>query len=268
MPISATASAESNVPHVRERCAFVLHGLNTNPSRMNDLAELTRQAGFKATAGVLTGHAPIIEPEREKNITAELWKKEFLTQWNAAVSTCRAKKDERLFVGYSLGALTGLNVFDTSRDAILPTKMILISPALALRKKTVLIRLLSRIPFGSIPSLNHPDYRARDNTPLRNYRALFDLHDEWTEFAMTHTGAVGTFVVLSPDDELVDSQSAEKIVKEKDLKQWTIHRLNNSASQLKPKYHHLIIDRRSQGQQEWERFSSEATKFLSQDKLP
>ena len=265
MSIVANADFPTNHSAAASRCAFVLHGLNTNPKRMEDLAELTRQAGFTASVGQLTGHGTEINSEKEKKITAEIWKQDFIEQWSAATAKCTGNKDERLFVAYSLGAVTGLNVFDSSSGISLPTKMILISPAITLRKKTLLVRAISWIPFGSIPSVNHPDYRAREYTPLRNYKALFQLRDQWLDVAWSRTGTVKTFVVLSPEDELVDSQDANELVTKRNLKTWTIHWLNNASSELSPKYYHLIIDVRSQGQEQWDLFSARAKEFIQQD---
>jgi esterase/lipase len=257
--------AAANTTPAQSRCAYVLHGLNTNPKRMEELAEIMRKEDYATNVGVLAGHHPPAEVNQDAAISSEQWRQDLTKQWTSATSTCPAQSDQRIFVAYSLGAITGLNVFDSSEGLPLPTKMILISPALALRKKTYLIRALSWLPFGSLPSLNHPDYRAKDTTPLSSYKALFQLHDQWQKVAWKNTGSIKTLVVLDPEDELVDSQKADSLVKTKNLKSWTLYWTNNESSKLKPKYHHLIIDARSQGQEQWDMFSAKARKFIQQE---
>ncbi|MEN9810033.1 MAG: hypothetical protein RLZZ488_1600 [Pseudomonadota bacterium] len=257
--LSAPASQEPVVHQTR--CAFVMHGLNTHPKKMSDLATLAEKLGFTTTVGILSGHQPDEKKTTDNLVSENQWRQEFKEQWSQSVSKCNGPSNERLFIAYSLGAVTGLSVFDQDDSVILPTKMILISPALALRKKTILIRALSWLPFGSLPSVNHPDYRARPNTPLKNYNALFKIHDGWKKFQWKATSQIPTLVVLSPDDELVDSQNIEQSLKQRQQSSWQIHWLSNENSTLRPRYYHLIIDELSQGKQQWDSFTEAAVRF-------
>lgn len=260
--LSVPAPSEP-IDHHR-RCAFVMHGLNTHPQKMSDLATLAKKIGFNTTVGILSGHQQEVKKETDSLVSADIWRQEFKEQWNQSVSACKGESDERLFVAYSLGAVTGMSVFDQEDDGILlPTKMILISPALSLRKKTILIRALSWLPFGSLPSVNHPDYRARPSTPFKHYDALFKIHDGWKKFQWKATSQIPTLMVLSPEDELVDSQSIEKILKVREQTAWRIHWLSNESSTLRPRYYHLIIDEQSQGKQQWDTFTDVAVRFVA-----
>lgn len=249
------------------RCAFVLHGLNTNPKRMDDLAKLAESLGYKSQIGVLSGHAPEQnDSNRSQKITASVWQSEFHDQWLQANKNCLDEKSQRLFIAYSLGALTGMSVFDQTNPTVKPTRMVLISPALKLRKKTLLIRAISWLPFGALPSVNHPDYRARDWTALRSYDALFALHDQWRPVRWTHTGKIPTLLVLAPVDELVDSEGLSHELEQKKINLWQVHWLNNDSSKLKPRYRHLIIDQLSQGAEQWQNFSEQMSSFLSTER--
>lgn len=258
--LSVPPTSESADHH--NRCAFVMHGLNTHPQKMSDLANLAGKLGFGTSVGILSGHHPEGKKEQDDLVSAEKWRQEFKEQWSNAVSECKGAADERLFIAYSLGAVTGMSVFDQDSSLELPTKMILISPALALRKKTILIRALSWLPFGSLPSINHPDYRARPSTPLKNYDALFKIHDGWKKFQWKATSQIPTLLVLSPEDELVDSQHLEQTLKQRQQTAWQIHWLSNENSTLKPRYYHLIIDEMSQGKQQWDSFTGAAVRFV------
>ena len=246
------------------KCAFVIHGLNTNPERMDELARLAQNAGFTTTLGRLSGHDNQQKDESNHSISAENWQKEFSIQWASATKKCALQNDQRLLIGYSLGALLGLSLFDGSAPIDMPTKMILIAPALVLQGKTNLIRAISFLPFGGLPSANHPDYRARAWTPFSEYSALFKLTDEWKRNAWKKTNQVPTMVVLEADDELVDSKKIESQIKERQMTQWEPIWISNQSSQLRPKYHHLIIDERSQGSDQWKKFSGWVMNFLAE----
>lgn len=244
------------------KCAFVLHGLNTNPNRMRDLAHIAERAQFETRIGILTGHSNDRDKKQTEKITDEQWKKDFSAQWNSTIERCKDNSSQRLFIAYSLGALTGLEAFDSGFEKILPTQMILIAPALALRAKTWVIKAISWLPLGSLPSLNHPDYRARDWTPLASYDALFKINKIWKTFSWKNTKDIPTLLALSDEDELVDSQQIEKQLQQRQANNWQITWVSNELSQLKPKYHHLIIDAASQGQAQWDSFSQTIEKFL------
>lgn len=269
--LASETQTQPTVDH-RAHCAFVLHGLNTNPRRMDSLAHLTESLGYRTSVGILSGHevnkpssSDQTSTSSSNSTTAEKWQNEFRSQWSAAVQPCLEKFSERVLIAYSLGALTGLSVFDGGANLPLPTRMILIAPALLLRKKTVFVRALSWLPFGSLPSMNHPDYRARPWTPLSDYRALFSLRDSWEADAWKVTGTTSTLVILSPEDELVDSQGLADQVAQKSMNRWTILWLSNSFSKLIPHYHHLMIDEKSFGQQSWDTFTEQASRFLKGD---
>lgn len=249
-------------PRVEHRCAFVLHGLNAHPARMSDIAKLLESLGYKTTNGTLTGHAPNTTQSDIEKISAERWKKDFREQWHSANKDCETQSSERVFVGFSLGALTGMNLFDSGEEKLLPSKMILLAPALALRKKTLLIRTVSWLPFGALPSLNHPDYRVSASTTLSSYDALFKLHDTWQNWAWRKTSFISTLLFLAPEDELVNSEKIEQEIRQRKLDDWTLSWISNSASKLKPNYHHLIIDERSQGTEEWQKFTALTKTFL------
>ncbi|MBM3383170.1 MAG: hypothetical protein FJY29_12135 [Betaproteobacteria bacterium] len=259
--MSPTLAQTTPAMHAKQACAFVLHGLNTNPERMGELAALIEQQKFQTTVGQLAGHTNTAADD--KSISAIHWKSEFIEQWNRATEKCRGKNDERLFVGYSLGALAGMNVFDSQTQLPLPTQMILLSPALSFRYKVLVIRSIAWLPFGSLPSLNHPDYRARNTTPLKSYNSLFDLHDEWRTASWNTTASIPTTVVLSEKDELVDSQTLAKTIVNKSLSLWKVLWLSNDDATLTPRYYHLMIDQRSMGTVAWNILKDSLEKSIS-----
>jgi esterase/lipase len=261
MNVSGNGTPSADFPLPRPACAFILHGLNTNPEKMKDIASLLAQHVPLVTNGRLTGHST--GGRTEKQINAEVWKSETLDQWHSGMKTCVGASSERIFVGYSLGALTALSLFDARATELLPTKMILIAPALVLRKKAALIELISWLPFGQLPSLNHPDYRAQTSTPIAAYRALFAINKTWTKNSFRVSGRIPTLLVLSPEDELVDSQSLAKKLGHQADTRWKILWLDNSDSKLQPRYNHLMIDSASLGAVSWQKFTAEVRGFLT-----
>ena len=251
-----------NALYTKQSCAYVLHGLNTNPTRMEDLAELLRKKNFQTTLGTLSGHSKTAS--QNEIISAARWQSEFIEQWTKATTPCQSKQDQRLFVGYSLGALTAMNIFDSQTSIPFPTNLILLSPALSFRPVVALIRGIAWLPFGSLPSLNHPDYRARNMTPLKSYSALFKLHAGWRNFAWSRTASIPTLVVLSENDELVDSQGIAKELAERKLEHWKILWLHNDDAPLRPRYHHLMIDQKSMGARAWKMLEESLANALNQ----
>lgn len=256
----------TDTPAQQPQCAFVLHGLNTNPQRMTDLAQLMEGLGYKSRVGVLSGHEKTPADVSGRTVSAEVWLNDFREQWQLANEGCESEQAQRIFVGYSLGALTGMSVFDQpSEKSLKPTKMILLAPALMLRKKTLLIRSISWLPFGSLPSVNHPDYRARAWTSLKSYDALFTLHDQWRPQRWSQTQRIPTLVVLAPQDELVDSEGLDAELQQRAFTLWTRYWINNDSSKLKPRYRHLIIDQLSLGTEQWQKFTEHVGRFMSQE---
>jgi alpha-beta hydrolase superfamily lysophospholipase len=245
----------------RHSCAWLLHGLNTKPEKMSALQEYLRKYTQSSSVGILAGHHPDRMPNEV--ISASQWKSEFSSQWNNAISDCTKPNDKRIFVGYSLGALVALSLLDGSFGIQSPTHMVLIAPALKLRKKVAIVKAISWLPFGALPSLNHRDYRARNWTSLSAYDALFDLNNAWKKDAWKISGTIPTLVFLAKYDELVDSQNlAEKV---KDFPLWKTIWISNEASTLKPAYHHLMIDEASAGIDSWTRMKSHIDQLLNEN---
>lgn len=240
-------------------CAFILHGLNTHPAKMNALKEhLKTLSETTISMGVLAGHHP--EEKTNENISASTWQNEFASQWSDAVSGCKEPSDRRIFVGYSLGALVALSLLDNNSKLLPPTHMILIAPALRLRKKVVLVKALSWLPFGALPSLNHREYRARNWTSFAAYDALFNLNNNWKKNPWGVSSLIPTVVFLAKDDELVDSQAiAEQVA---GFPKWKTSWISNDESSLKPSYHHLMIDEESVGKTSWARMTQNIDELL------
>ena len=257
---------EANQPHTQQieqltqprSCAWLLHGLNTKPEKMNSLLEHLKKHSPNASVGVLSGHQSEMKPHEE--VTASIWRREFSTQWNDAISDCSRSDDRRIFVGYSLGALTALSLLDGSTEIQAPTHMILIAPALKLRKKVALVKMLSWLPFGALPSPNHKDYRARDWTSFSAYNALFELNNAWQKNSWKISRTIPTVLFLAKEDELVDSQSIAEKVKEFPL--WKNTWISNETATLKPAYHHLILDEASVGKDSWAIMKSHIDQLL------
>ena len=150
MTLANNAALAQEIPMRENACALVMHGLNTNPERMSDIAALLSAHNFKTLIGRLTGHDKKHLPNEV--ISSEQWKTDFMSQWKEATSECSGEKQQRVFVGYSLGALTALTSFDTAKGLQLPTKMILFSPAMSSFYRFHPTTRMSCIRFEHFPS--------------------------------------------------------------------------------------------------------------------
>jgi len=242
-----------------QTCAWILHGLNTHPKKMSALRDYLSKHSSSASIGVLSGHHP--EAAAHEKITAANWKSEFSSQWKDAVSQCNHSSDRRIFAGYSLGALVALSLLDGASDIPAPTHMVLIAPALKLRKKVNLVKALSWLPFGALPSLNHEEYRARSWTTLSAYDALFDLNKNWQQNSWKFSKKIPTVMFLARQDELVDSQTIAHDVE--NFSHWKTVWISNEKSRLKPAYHHLMLDEASVGKDSWTRIQQEIDLLLN-----
>lgn len=230
---------------------FVLlaHGLNLKPSRMIPLAETLCHPSSGLACRILEfqGHEEDV-PSQMRQVSAQSWKNTLLTEIRSLQELAQGRPVH--FLGFSLGALVGawgLQQFEVSPFQ----KVALIAPPLETRGYVRLAALLPGPGSWTLPSKNHPEYRANDRTSLAAYRALFEIQDQVRDGNPLRLN-INALVWLSPKDELV---SLKKLVKKASLagwNHWSIEQVRSVEPTLRPIYHHLMIDEPSMGTQAWQ----------------
>lgn len=227
----------------------LVHGLNLKPGKMNALADFLRANGADVLPVTLSGHGGGMD--EFKKVARDLWIKEMRDAFRSAEARAKENNAPVYFVGYSLGALVGLDFLNSpAGQEIRCEKMVLLAPAISIRDRSYLLKLLGLFPSLVIPSLSPEDYRAHDGTPLAAYKALFQSISSLEKEGLAKSN-VPTLVLVDPEDELVSTGGLGKFMGQFGLDQWKIIEVTNTGSPLKKKYHHLIIDENAVGADQW-----------------
>lgn len=242
---------------------LISHGLNLRPSKMNALAGYFYDAGYDVYRLTLSGHDG--DMAAFKNATAETWMNEVVeaeqTMRERLLKTAAAGGLNRpvLLLGYSLGALASLAVYD--RGLVSFDKMILLAPPIEVTKTAALVRALFGFPGMMLPSKNNPDYRVFSKTPVAAYKALFDLTG-WIKGPSTALRESKAIVFFSPQDELVDLAKSRAII-EKNHPSWVVNTIIKDGATLKPVSNHLMIDEPSLGSRSFQQLLESISQFIA-----
>lgn len=223
----------------------MIHGLNLKPAKMLSLAHDLSAMDFSVLNVELSGHR--IESDWTK-VSRSQWLSEIKIAYESLKS--QAGPSSLFLVGYSLGAVLAMDLMQQD-SSVQFQKAILLSPPLEVHTLTHLIEILGLIPTLKIPSLAPKEYRFHDGTSMRAYTALFQ------SIKAIHNGDfqrlnIPTTVMMDPKDELVSFSKLKKLIRDRQLSQWTMVPVSNQASTLAKTYHHLMVDSASAGKTQWQ----------------
>lgn len=258
----------------RRGVALVLHGLNLNPARMAAVIAALNDGGIDALRLSLRGHGDNFR-QREgmdaaqsrledfKGVSHALWFRETLKGFEEACKSAHANRAPLFLVGFSYGALIGLDLLAARPDAAFD-RAVLFAPALSLRGWDYAIRLFAPFPKMIIPSLAPAGYLANPGTPIAAYNALFETLDHFE----SHLGPrlnLPTLVVMDPGDELVSLGGIRKLAETHNLDQWRFHPVQNRGSRSNRALRHIVIDEMSVGREAWAEIKTAMAAHLRQD---
>lgn len=266
-PMDESPSGLWHRPEIKKPKAVVVlaHGLNLKPEKMDDWAKALLLRGALVLRVGLYGHRGIIEHMKEAS--AAFWRDEFHEEVIKAVAASKEHKVPLYFVGFSLGAVVGLD-WQTRQgtDGQGFQKMVLIAPALALPwYSKQAIRFFSM--FGRsfvLPSRSPADYRANRGTSVAAYEALFEIKADVERARYQHTN-VDTLVVIDKSDELVSSDGIRKLIAQYELSRWELELLDNNFAYRNYGFRHLMVDRDSVGNKLWEHLVTRMAKHFALD---
>jgi pimeloyl-ACP methyl ester carboxylesterase len=215
---------------------ILAHGLNLHPTKMDQLAHF-----FNSNkCDVLRISLPL---------NANSWTESFSDDYQSALEHSVILQRPLYFIGYSLGALLGLQYILRHPQHEFK-KLALIAPATHTYFFTKIPAMLACIiPKLSLKSSNLENYRNRDRTSFNDYKIMNQLQAEvGTLFKNTEIN-IPTLVITNPHDEVV--KSSEVVNFSLANSNWRSLEMTNEDSQLPRKFHHLIIDKESCGEKQW-----------------
>jgi alpha-beta hydrolase superfamily lysophospholipase len=253
--------------------ALVIHGLNLRPDKMESIIAVLNETGYDALNLSLNGHGTNYLPcpagdtdqarlEAFKSVTSTLWKAEALAAYSQIQSRAARKKQTTILVGFSMGALLGLDLFASQPDVHFE-KLILFAPALKLHSRNHLIRLLAAFPRLVIPSRNCPDYLANRGTPMAAYNTFFEILAHFPK-QLSAKVDVPALVFIDPRDEIVSHSGLQELVDQKKWDRWQIQPVRKGAVKDPKILRHLVIDEASTGANTWQHIADSMQHHLSE----
>lgn len=231
---------------VKNGQALVIHGLNTQPEKMQEIISNLNQRGHDVLLLKLLGHNDDLK--LMKTVTHEEWEKQIVDAFQKVRERNILHGGKITLTGYSLGGALAMSML-SHNSQIRVDQVILFAPALSIKKTSYLV--LAMGVFGDsfvVPSFSPKEYRAQSGTTVAAYGALFETVKKF-ETGDKSLINIPTLVFIDKNDELVSYKGIYSIAKH--LDQWQLVTVDNKHSTLKRPYHHLIIDKRSLGNAEW-----------------
>lgn len=248
--------------------ALVIHGLNLNPERMESIIRILLNLDIMVLNLSLSGHGENFKLlggkddkesrlEALKNIRWDDWLDEAENAYQSVQSEASRLGVPIILVGYSIGGLLGLNMIRKD-NAVVPNYTIFFAPAIALRRRGYLVKFLSTFPRMVIPSWSPEFYRSNDGTAVAAYLALYKGVKQFQLKPSTRLN-IPTLIIIDRHDELVSTGRLKKLICNRNLDRWQILELENNEAA----YHHLIIDEKVAGMENWEKVTERITGLLT-----
>lgn len=241
---------------------LVLHGLNLKPARMDGWATNLIEKGALVVSMTLHGHGG--DRDHMKGTSAKIWRKQVLLAINHARRRAVEKNVPLYFLGFSLGALLGLDYLSSLEgDDRVFDKMVLIAPAIATPwYSKAAVGFLSIFGGGfMLPSRSPKQYRATTGTSVAAYEALFQIKSDLLDKKFRNTN-VDTLVLIDRHDELVNSSAVKKIIRDHHLLMWRLNIVNNQFAYDNYGFRHLMVDEEAVGEKLWADLSDQVLKHF------
>jgi dienelactone hydrolase len=240
--------------------ALVIHGLNLRPDKMESIIEILTGSGVDALNLSLRGHGKNYSQQDGsddaqarlkafKSVSYELWRDEIYAAYKIAEHRSNQNKVPLFFVGFSFGALMGVDLLASMPDVQFD-RMVLFAPGLKIHSRYQIVRLLSLFPGLTVPSFSIKSYRANDGTPVAAYNALLDSLEHLNNNLNPKVN-VPALIFIDKKDEFVSFDELKKLEENENLDQWKFHVVKKEAGEEPGKIHHLIIDEASTGKEVW-----------------
>ncbi|GHU61536.1 hypothetical protein FACS189445_3660 [Spirochaetia bacterium] len=252
--------------------AVVVHGLNVKPSKMGTpesdgtLVKLLLDSGYHVVRVTLSGHGASLQ--EMKNVNASQWLSDAYIQYCKAYIEAQDAAMPLYLVGFSLGALVFESLMnETTKTPVRFEKAVLFSPAIAIKDiARVTLALNPLLKQSAIINSKSPvEYRAQKGASLAAYNALFELEEKLCNDKFANN-TIETVLFIDPQDEFISLRKLRERIKEAALLQWEIVEITKDGANIKPPYHHLIIDRNCTGETTWRSIQSKILALFNKGK--
>ncbi len=249
--------------------ALLVHGLNLRPDKMNPLARALSQQGIRVLRVTLHGHG-CLNLHDFQQVDAEHWFYDILRAYCIAATYARQHALPLHYVGYSLGGSLVVEALHRQWAAALRLDaMVLLAPGIALRSRAAMLErfvpVLMRLPWIrrlTPRSRNLPDYTCHPGTPLQAYDARYQATQVLRRRGLRGLDHIPTMIFLDPDDELISWRDTQALLREADLRHWSLRPVRKSPGHLSTAPHHLLIDERVVGLEQWQTLSTQMLRHL------
>ncbi len=247
-------------PTAPKAVVLMLHGLNLRPAKMDGWAHALSKRGALVMRVALYGHSA--DKTHMKIAHPDRWRQQFSELMDMAQQQSLAHQIPIYFVGFSLGALVGLEWLSNHEQALIK-KMVLIAPAIAIPwYSQAAVGFLS--VFGTkltLPSRSPKDYRANSGTSVAAYQALFALKNALEQRQFKNTNK-DTIVLIDKYDELVPSSDIKNIINQYRLSLWKLDIVDNRFAHKNYGFRHLMVDENAVGPELWAEIKYKVIKHL------
>ncbi len=242
--------------------AVVVHGLNFNPEKMSALIDELRRLGIDSLRITLSGHGN--SKKEFEQATANRWTQEVRDSYCIAHQEAKLENHPVYFIGYSLGAVTGIAAAQQFQE-VRPDRAILLAPALRLTFLARTVRWLFWWDSLVLPSRNHQEFTAHRGTPISAYRALFEIIERVNAIKpQSDSLSFPALIVVDPQDELVDSKELRSKIRELQLNHWMWREIKIPDHQKSGAPHHAIMHPFFTGDTAWKTLTQSIQEFLTQ----
>jgi alpha-beta hydrolase superfamily lysophospholipase len=287
-------------PDTARGVVIVTHGINFRPSRMSEIEDIFLGHGYAVMRMVLKGHEEDTGEALWPDVSSTLWIEEMR---HARAEAARLAAGRPIYAcGFSLGALVTLAEYtqalaeagtagtpgaeaagaeanapflteagmteapgaEASAPFLAYAGLLLIAPAVFLRPRANLVRLLFRWPRIRLWSLAGKYYEVRPHTSVNAYHALFDTRRalfrafkqrDWLRRASQN---LPVLIIYDRFDVLT---SGKRLFRK--LKKHAPFCPQLCRVKAENLWHHLIIDRHALGDAGWENLTSAIGAFLA-----
>lgn len=235
--------------------AVVVHGFNTSPGAMDNLALLLSQNGFLVSRIVLKG----LDSHHLKDSDRSAW----LDQISAAAKNITESIGNKPLIGFGFSLGGALTCLSQARDGLF-AKIVLISPALSLTKFAGLVRGL--IPLGSLPislpSMAPKGHAQTSWVRLSAYGDVVAIVDAVSKIGDSAISKIPILVFMCTQDELISPAGVRKWLDLNAPQNSKLIILDRDPS-AKISRAHIIIDQDSAGQNNWPKMTSAFLDFIA-----
>jgi len=121
-----------------------------------------------------------------------------------------------------MGGLLGVDLL-SSQPGVKFDKMVLFAPAIKMRTRNSLLKILSPFPRIVIPSIADKSYLTNKGTSIAAYNALFEMYAHLENNLDPKKINIPTVVFIDKQDELISFSGLQSMIQDQNLDQWKIH---------------------------------------------